>query len=602
MATTRSSTPPWRNHLPAERRLAAPRSNPERHASCLNEAEEGGGEMARLLGRPWFTDRAVVDRSRQIAQVFSRLGLGAVVDRAGLGRFAPLVRPAERRPPPPAARLRLALGELGVVFIKLGQMLSTRADLLPAEFVTELAMLQDSAPPVPIDDVRRTITEDLGAPPEQVFGSFEEEPIASASIGQVHGAVLPEGTPVVVKVRRPGVIEEVERDLDILSRLAQWSQTHTAFGRDIDLMPIVAEFAYGLRNELDYVREGHNAERLGQAFAGDTSVWIPRVHWDYTTARVLTLDRVGGVKVTEIATLDRLKVPRRAIARNAVRMFMREVLDLGFFHADPHPGNFFVQPDGSIAVVDFGMVGRVTESVRHHLLRAGLAATEQDPESLAEELFALGVAGRRADREAFVRDLDHLLARYQGRSIRELSAAAVTRELSAIAFRHRLQLPGELALLMRVMAMSEGLGLTVDPGFRYFEVAAPIIRRRWRREHSPRAGARRLGRAALDAAELGVELPRRAGRLLGRLERGELELNMRHEGLERLAQEFQRMTNRLAMAVVLAASVVALGVGLGANGGMDATPFLKWLFGLGFFFSLTFGIWLLGSVWRAGRR
>jgi ubiquinone biosynthesis protein len=317
---------------------------------------------------------------------------------------------------------------------------------------------------------------------------------------------------------------------------------------------------------------------------------------------VLTLDRVGGVKVTELATLDRLRVPRRAIARNAVRMFLREVLDLGFFHADPHPGNFFVQPDGSIAVVDFGMVGRVTESVRHHLLRAGLAAIEQDPESLAEELFALGVAGRRADRAAFVRDLDHLLGRYQGRSIRELSAAAVTRELGAIAYRHRLQLPGELAMLMRVVAMSEGLGLMLDPEFRYFEFAAPIIRRRWKRDHSPRAGALRLGRAALDAADLGLELPRRAGRLLGRLERGELELNMRHEGLERFTQEFQRMTNRLALAMVLAASVVALGVGIGTYGRPGAEPFLKWLFGLGFVFSLAFGVWLLGSVWRSGRR
>jgi ubiquinone biosynthesis protein len=558
--------------------------------------------MATPLARPWYSDRPIVDRSRQVARVLSGHGLGTLVDNAGLSRFAPRLRHAPDRRLAPAERLRLALGELGATFIKLGQMASTRSDLVPAEFVAELSKLQDAAPPVPLDAVLRTIREDLGDPLERWFLGFEAQPLASASIGQVHAATLLDGTPVVVKVRRPGVVEEVERDLEILDRLARWSQTHTTFGRDYDLMPIVSEFAYTLRNELDYVREGQNAERLRKAFAEDTSVWIPRVHWSHTTARVLTLDRVGGVKVSDLDALQRLGIPRRAIAENAVRMFLREVLELGFFHADPHPGNFFIQPDASIAVVDFGMVGRVSEPVRYHLLRAGRAAFEQDPEALAEELFALGVAGPRANRAAFTRDLDHLIGRYQGHSVRELSAAAVTRELSEIAFRHHLQLPGELAMLMRVVTMSEGLGLMLDPEFRYFEFAAPIIRKHWRGERTLAASASRVGRAATDAAELGLELPRRAGRLLSRIERGELEMNVRHEGLERFAQELQGMTNRLALAMILAASVVALGVALGFQGSVRFAPYLQWLFGLGFIFSLAFGAWVLLSIWKAGRR
>ncbi len=558
--------------------------------------------MVTMTARPWFTDRAIVERSRQVARVLSGHGWGALVDSLGLGRFAPRPKrkPDERLAP--EVRLRLALGELGVTFIKLGQMASTRADLLPPEFAGELAKLQDAAPLVPIEQVLKTIEEDLGRPVERCFQRFEHQPLASASIGQVHAAWLPDGTPVVVKVRRPGVVEEVARDLQILDRLAGWAQAHTPFGRDHDLMPIVAEFAYTLRNELDYVREGRNAELLGKAFADDASVWIPAVDWSHTAPRVLTLDRVGGIKVRDLEGLDRMGIPRRTIAENAVRMFLRQLLELGFFHADPHPGNFFVQPDGSIAVVDFGMVGRVSDPVRGHLLRAGLAALEQDPESLAEELFALGVAGRRADRAAFVRDLDHLLGRYQGRSIGELSATEVTRELSNIAFRHRLQLPGELAMLMRVVTMSEGLGLMLDPDFRYLEFASPIIKRHWKGTRSLRAGAARLGRAAAEAADLGLELPRRAGRLLGRLERGELELNVRHEGLERFAVELQGMTNRLALAMILAASVVALGVALGFQGGAGFTPYLRWLFALGFLFSLAFGAWVLASIWTSRHR
>lgn len=558
--------------------------------------------MVTTTARPWFTDRAIVGRSRQVARVLSGHGWGALVDSAGFGRFLPRLRRRGHERIAPAVRLRLALGELGVTFTKLGQMASTRADLVPAEFVTELAKLQDAAPPVPLDAVRRTISEELGRPVEQCFPRFDPQPLASASIGQVHAAWLPDGTPVVVKVRRPGVVEEVERDLEILDRLALWAQAHTAFGRDHDLLPIVAEFAFTLRNELDYVREGRNAERFAQAFADDPSVWIPGVHWSHTTPRLLTLDRVGGLKVSDREGLERLGIPRRTVAENAVRMFLRQLLELGVFHADPHAGNYFVQPDGSIAVVDFGMVGRVSEPVRGHLLRAGLAALEQDPESLAEELFALGVAGRRADRAAFVRDLDHLIGRYQGRSVGELSAAAVTRELSGIAFRHRLQLPGELAMLMRVVTMSEGLGLMLDPDFRYLEFASPIIKKHWQGTRSLRSGVTRLGRAAADAADLGLELPRRAGRLLGRLERGEMELNVRHEGLGPFAHELQGMTNRLALAMILAASVVALGVALGFQGGAGFAPYLRWLFALGFLFSLAFGAWVLASIWGSRHR
>ncbi len=543
-------------------------------------------------------------RTRQIARVLAGHGLESLADTAGLRRFLPRFRPRGRAVAPitQPERVRLALGELGATFIKLGQMLSTRADMLPADLIAELSKLQDSAPPVPFADIERVVGEEmrrLEAPP---FLSFEPAPIASASIGQVHAAVLLDGTPVVVKVRRPGVVEQVERDLEILRGIVDWMQVHTPLGHDYELRELADEFAYTIRGELDYVREAQNATRLRRAFEGDGRVWIPRVYEEHSTDRMLTEDRVSGIKISDLATLDRVGISRRTVAENAVRIFLREILEFGFFHADPHPGNFFVQPDASLAVVDFGMVGRVNEETHRHLLRAVLAAARQDAEELAEELYALGVAGRRAHRGAFQRDLDHLMGSFAGRTIRDLSAASVTGEIARIAFRHKLQLPSGLALLLRVVNMSEGIGLSLDPEFRYLEFAGPIFQRAARRRRGLGAMATRAGLAASEAAELGLELPRRITRLLARVERGEIALSVAHQGIENFTREFQRMTNRLALSVILGASVVALGLAVGIRHVPELGPVVGWLLRLGLLFSLLFGASVLWGIWRSERR
>ena len=560
--------------------------------------------MSTLLARTWFPTRPVALRTRDIARVLARHGLGTLADQAGLNRFLPRFhRPDHERPHlSQAQRLRLACGELGVTFIKLGQTLSTRADLLPADVIAELSRLQDAAPAVPIEAVEQMIAEDLGLPPDQVFARFERTPMASASIGQVHAATLRDGSEVVVKVRRPGVVEQVEVDLDILRGIVEWVQHHTALGEYYELRPLVDEFTHSLHNELDYAREAQNATRFRRAFAGDPGIHIPRVHEEFSTHRVLTLERVSGIKISDVEALERHGISRRAVAENAVRSFLREVLEFGFFHADPHPGNYFVQPDGSLAIVDFGMVGRVSEVTQNRLLRAGLAAVQQDSEALAEELYALGVAGRRAHRAAFQKDLDHLLGHYGGYSLSELSARIVVEELIRVVFRHRLQLPAELALLLRVANMSEGVGLSLDPHFHYFEYASPIFLRNWRHRRSLGANLRRLGRAASDAAEMGVELPRRLDVLLGRLERGEIQMIVQHQGLERVTREFQRMTNRLALSVILAASVVAVGIAAGVRREVAGDVVLTWLLRLGLLFSLAFGLSVVWGIWRAGRR
>ena len=559
--------------------------------------------MTTLLNRPWFAGGPVLQRTRQIARVLSGHGLGAVMHQTGLGRFAPRsMRAAYGDDLSQAQHLGLALGELGATFTKLGQMLSTRGDLLPPDYLEELSRLQDHAPPVPIADVHRILETELHAPLAECFVRFDDAPLASASIGQVHAAELADGTQVVVKVQRPGVREQVEQDLAILTQLVEWAEHHTQVGQDYDLRALLAEFSHTIHAELDYVREGQHADRLRHAFGDDPDIHIPRVHWERTTHRVLTLERMTGIKITHLVALDGAGIPRRRIAEAAVRTFLRQLLEFGFFHADPHPGNFFVEPSGRIALVDFGMVGRVSETTQHHLLRAGLCAMELDAEGLAEELYALGVAGPRADRRAFEKDLDHIIGRYGMYSLRDLSAAEVTRDLSAVVMRHKLQLPSELALLLRVISMSEGMGLMLDPQFHYLEYASPIIRRHWKQRTGLQAKWRQAGRSAVEMSEFAVGFPRRAQRLMSRVERGEFEVSIRHENLAGTVREFQHMTNRLSMALIVAASVVALAVAMGVYDRVELQPYLHWLFVCGFVFTLVFGAALVHNIWRSGQR
>lgn len=413
-----------------------------------------GGKLAFVVGNdtvmflPWYAQGHLLHRSREIASAFARHGLGWLLAHVGLDSLVPFERgwlghPARQSPYTQAEHLRMALGELGATFIKLGQALSTRSDLLPEAYVAELSKLQDKAPPVPFPEIYNIIRQELGRLPDELFAAFDPEPLASASIGQVHAGRLEDGRQIIVKVRRPGVAEQVEEDLQILGGMASWAARHTSFGRDYNLPDIVEAFAFTLRGELDYRREGHNIEQFRQNFAEDARVIIPRVYWDYCSGRVLTMQRVGGIKVANVAALDEAGIEQRVVADNAVQLMLRQLFEFGFFHADPHPGNFFVQPDGAIALIDFGMVGRLDQQLQDTLLRLGLAVARQDAQRMADEFYALGIARRDANRVALHRDLDHLLSRYAGRPLQELAAREVTDEVMASAFRHHLQLSAE---------------------------------------------------------------------------------------------------------------------------------------------------------------
>ncbi len=562
--------------------------------------------MASLFPVPWFARGHLHGRLTQIASVLTRHGLGWLLAQFGLSQLASRPRRLFGRtmagtPYTQAQHVRMALGELGGAFIKLGQLLSIRADLLPPEYIEELSKLQDDAPPVPFEDIRQVLQEELGRPPEELFAEFDSEPVASASIGQAHAAVLKDGRRLVVKVRRPGIAAQVEQDLEILFGICEWAEHNTDFGREYGLVALAEEFAYTLRNELDYRREGGNADRFRRNLAGDPAVYIPHIFWDLTTGKVLTMERVGGIKVSDVAALEAAGIDRHAVAENSVRLMLLEAFKFGFFHADPHPGNFFVRPDASIALIDFGMVGYLDRHMQDALLRIGLTAVRRDADAMADEFYDLGVAGGRARRLALRRDLRHLLNRYAEGSISELAASEATSEVMAIALRHHLQLPSELVMLFRVISVSESIGAHLDPDFRLLDFATPYLRQFWMERRSPPAVVSRFAQAALDATELGLELPRRLARLLAEFERGEMEIRVRDDDVRQMSTEMQRTVNRLALSLVFAAVIVVLGMIAVVYRPFGWEQYSNLLFALAVFLSMGFAAWLSWSIWRSGR-
>lgn len=409
-------------------------------------------------------------------------------------------------------RLRMALEELGTTFIKIGQMLSTRPDLVPPEYLTELSKLQDNAPRVPYAEIADAIEQEFGQRPEELFQTFDTEARGAGSIAQVHAATLPDGTPIVVKVRRPGIEKLVEQDLAILGQLSRFLTQHTEIGRKVEPENLVEEFGYTLRNELDFSREGQNAERIAAQFTDDPRIHVPRIYWDFSGPTVLTMEDIRGIKIDDHEALDAAGVDRHALAETCANMALVQVLEHGFFHADPHPGNFFVLDDGSVALLDYGMVGKVSDRMRESLVRLALAVSRHDAERLFAELLALGAAKGPVDRDAILRDLGRLMEEYDGVPMGQISAAKLFQELSEIAQKYDLRLPSELVTLARVVAMDEGLGAHLDPGFQFMEFSKPYFEGFWRKSHSMPEISRRLQEGAIDLADFGKDLPRRIQR------------------------------------------------------------------------------------------
>jgi ubiquinone biosynthesis protein len=506
--------------------------------------------------------RARDHRERQIAEVLARYGLLYLARVVGLERLVTvahgLVGRGSAAAHTPPENLRLALEELGPTFIQLGQLLSTRADLLSPDYRAELTKLQDTAPAVPSDVVEDIIERELHAPAEAAFATFEVVPLACASVGQAHTATLRDGTDVVVKVRRPNVVEDMEQDFEIIHNLAARASRHSKTAARYDVVGLADEFVHTLRGQLDYLQEARNAGRFSANFAGDESVQIPRVFADLTTSRVITLERIRGMKITDLTALDEAGLDRHALAHRTALITSKMIFEDGFFHADPHPGNFFIEPTGRVGIVDFGMVGNLDDRLREQLGRLLGGFLRQDPGRLADALLALGTSTGVVDRALLREDVAILLTRYFGSSVGEVSLRSAIGDILEIVRRHRLRVPPDLSLLFTVLIVAEGVVAELDPEFRFAEALAPYARRRLVSGMTPAAVVRRLEQFGVDLAELAGELPARLNRISEAVETGGLEVHLRTDEMDALLTRAERLGNRVAASVLLAALIDGL--------------------------------------------
>lgn len=538
-------------------------------------------------------------RYREIVETITRYGWGFVLGAVGPGLRSPFGSggaDGSRHMTQPE-RVRAMVEELGPTFVKLGQILSTRADLLPPAYVAELAKLQDAATPVPFDAVRETIRDELGQGPEQAFSAFDDLPLASASIGQAHAAEI-DHVEVVVKVRRPGAVESVTQDLEILRELAEIASRTWAPAREYDVVGLVEEFSETMRAELDYVKEARHAERFAEQLAGDPRIHIPRVFWERTTSRVLTLERVRGIKVNDVAALDAAGIDRKDLAVRSATLLCTMIFEDGFFHADPHPGNLFVEADGRIGLIDFGMVGVIDDGLREKLVRALVAVTRKDADRLTRALLDICGQTHPRDRDALRSSLDGLIRRYAARPLAEIPTAELIAGVIAILRTHHLRLPREMALLLKVLVMVDGLGRQLDAEFDLWGVLTPFIRRLVVESFAPDAVARRLKAILTDALQFGADAPDYLRRALAILEQGGFDVHVRTEELRPLLTQVERIGNRLVAGTIAAALIGGVGRVVAA----DSRQYRSWeepLVRTGFAALGALGAYLVGSSLRS---
>jgi ubiquinone biosynthesis protein len=545
-------------------------------------------------------------RYRQIAAVLMKHGLADVVDALHLSRYLAVgmrVLPVRRRLDPSlsrAARFRLTLEELGPTFVKFGQALSVRSDVLPAELIDELSKLQDAAAPLPPGAAVAAVEAAFRQPIAALFRRFDLVPLAAASMAEVHGAVLPGGEPAVVKVRRPGIGRVIASDIEILRQLARLIERRLPGAEAIDPVGLVEEFARTIRAEQDFQREGRNIERCARNFAGDPSVRIPRVQWDLTTRAVLTMEYLEGSKLSDLGTLGLDADDRRLIAERGADAMLAQILIHGFFHADPHPGNLLVLPGLVVGFLDFGIVGRVDDQMRTALARIVRAVARRDADELARLAIEICRPPGEVDSRTLSRDLSGLLDAHTDLPLRELSMTEVLTEVVGTAARHRLRIPSNLMLLIKAVVTIEGVGRQLDPDFKIVEHAAPLAERLWRIETSPRAVATRIGERMQETVAAIQRMPLYLDAIGRKMRDGRLELQFVHRNLDFFVREMDRSSNRLSFAIVIGSLVVGSSVVIqaGIGGTIAGYPAL----GLaGFVIAGVLGVGLAIGIVRSGR-
>lgn len=499
-------------------------------------------------------------RSRQIAETLSRNGLRALAAQSGLSSWLPSrgdtedssTVPTDVRPD----LLVKTLQELGTVYIKLGQVLSMRRDLLPPAYCDALSALTDAAPVVPVADIKQVIAEEFDADPDTLFTTFDDEPLGSASVGQVHAAVLPNGQEAVVKVRKPGVTETVEDDLALLGDLARTLERHNTQIKGMGLVEVLDEFADNLRAEVDLTTEARVCQDMADRFA-DESIHVPWIDPALTTSRVVTQERVGGLRLDDPEALTAAGLDRATVAKAYVDALMRMVFEFGQFHADPHAGNVFVGPDGTLTFIDWGMVGTLNSRDQDRLMRVVAAFASGGDTLLLSALLSLAPPRHRLDEEKLRRDVSALADKLRTNKLQDISMLDLAEDVSTISREHGLNLSTEFSLLVRMLAVADGLARIVDPNLAMADVANEHAKRYLQRQLQPARLTEWLEEQLGERVMFAHDLPAQLRRILDRVESGEIDINVRDDVLKTSLDRLDRITTRLVTGMAVSAGMIA---------------------------------------------
>lgn len=548
-----------------------------------------------------------IKRSREIVKVLIKHGLGYVFDMPQMekylelgNKFFPKKEEAKLEKYTFEERVRLALEELGPTFIKLGQVLSTHPDIASPGLIAELSKLQDKITTLPTEIIKKQIERELKQPVEELFLSFSDKPLAAASLSQVHKAKLKTGEIVAVKVQRPGIAITVEKDIAVLYELVELLESKWFRGVSYSPKEFVDEFTDTIREELDFSLEAKNAEKFARNFEGSATVKIPKVYSDFTTKKILVTEFIDGIKISNYKRFTGEEYDPEIIAASGMDMALKQIFEDGFFHGDLHPGNVFVLPDNVIALIDFGMVGRIDRETMDNLADVLLSLTRFKVDGIVKGMEKLDIIGPDADTKKIRREIDRLVDRYYGLELRELEVGKILTDVMEVIRKNNIRVPSEFSLLFKTLITAEGTARSLDPDFNVVEHIQPYMKKLVKKKYSP---DRLLGDGASfveNSLKTISRLPENVDWLFKSLKAGKLYIGLEHRGLEKIDATIDRASNRLSFSLIISSMIIGSSFVMS----MDKGPYIFGYsaFGIvGFIFAGVLGLGLVISIIRGGR-
>lgn len=545
-------------------------------------------------------------RYQEIINAFLKNGFGYFVYRLGLSesKAATNLQPDENlNLRSIGERLQTILQSLGPTFIKLGQIASTRRDFVPEEIVRELEKLQDQVAPFPFDKVRKIVEAELGDSLENLFLEFQEKPLATASIGQVHAARLPSQEVVAIKVQRPDIMPTVETDLEILDDLARLMEARFSWARRYQIRKMIDEFAKSLRAELDYNAEGRNGERIAKQFNHDQGLKIPRIHWEYSTKRILTMDFIQGIKINHYKQLDEEGYDRRIIAERLANSLLQQILIDGFYHGDPHPGNIIILPGNVVTLMDFGMVGRLEDDMKYQFASLVINLKRGSTNGLIKTLADMGLLTDETDMASLRADIDELRNKYYDIPLSQISLGGAVNDLFTVANRHHIQIPPEFTMLGKALLTMEAIVEELDPHFSIMKAAEPFGQRLFKERYNPKNIARNTWNQFIESAEAMAELPKDIKEVTGIIKKGKLRLDINIPELQVFLHKLDQISNRLSFSIILLAFSIIM-VGLIIGSAIGGETLLLWkipVIEIGFVVATLMFLLMLYTIFRSGK-